>query len=230
MLIVQGKHQHLRREWLMTSFIMCVKPVWALNTSIITGIFKCQHIMYCNQITIFINIKYGVFFSWYFYRNVYNPIKCTSVMCTLLCTLDWFKCRSTRSTKRQAAHKTSQGIWILSILRWKLNHLLERISCYFKMKPQLQGATVTGPSNLIVLWPFPQKWLVIRLLWHDEWNMYNSIILLVVPPPHSLKSTIHHAETIWHALVTCSWHVSDHTWKSRDPFTALEKVAGWETY
>lgn len=112
----------------------------------------------------------------------------------------------------------------------EMKSFLERISCYFKMKPQLQGATVTVPSNLIVLWPFPQKWLVIRLLWHDEWNIYNSIILLVVPPSHSLKSTIHHAEKIWHALVTCSWHVSDHTWESRGPFTALEKVAGWETY
>lgn len=100
MLIVQGKHQHLRREWLMTSFIMCVKPVRALNTSIITGIFECQHIMHYNQITIFINIK-SVFFSWYFYTNVYNPIKCTSVMCTLLCTLDWFKFKCRRPLHEQ---------------------------------------------------------------------------------------------------------------------------------
>lgn len=46
-------------------FIMHVKPVWALNTLIITGIFKCQQIMDCNQIIISSNIKF-VFFSWYF--------------------------------------------------------------------------------------------------------------------------------------------------------------------
>lgn len=57
----------------MTSIIMRVEAVWALNTSIIIQIFKCQHIMDSNQVAMFGNINY-VFLVDFF--NIDNPIKC----------------------------------------------------------------------------------------------------------------------------------------------------------
>lgn len=101
------------------------------------------------------------------------------------------------------------------------------------MKSKLQGATVTfSCSNLMVFWPFPKH---LREMvgnyrdWHGEWNIRNSVILLAVSTPHSLKSTIHHAEMVGHVLVTCRRHLSDYicktsSWKGR----RLKKIRYWK--
>lgn len=87
--------------------------------------------------------------------------------------------------------------------KWNLNYRVQLCN----LSLQSEGA-LTFTAEIVNLWQ----------QWHDEWNIYNSVILLAVPPPHSLKSTIHHAETSRHVLVTCSWHVSDHTWRGSAPF------------
>lgn len=83
--------------------------------------------------------------------------------------------------------------------------LIWRNICSFQMKSRLHGATVTVSStNPIILWPSPNESQMSGNYcgWPAEWNVHNSIFLLVAPATHFPYSTIHHAKMIWHVFVT----------------------------
>lgn len=61
----------------------------------------------------------------------------------------------------------------------------------------------TPPCCAKGLWAFPNSSSAAALTFL-QWNIYSSIIPLPAPPPPSLTSTIHHAETSRHVLVTCA--------------------------
>lgn len=62
--------------------------------------------------------------------------------------------------------------------------------------------------------------------WLSEWKIY--IILLQLLQAQSLKSTIHHLETIWHVLFTWSWQLRLHSQQRRGIFfIAFTKT--WKT-
>lgn len=111
-------------------------------------------------------------------------------------------------------------------LWWECIHLVEKL-IFFKMKFKLHSPVWPQPAPIqwwSDLFLDNSKMVSNYYGWLSEWKIY--IILLQLLQAQSLKSTIHHLETIWHVLFTWSWQLRLHSQKRRGFFLLLLQRPG----